>query len=82
MVQMTGCTSFRGGFILKEQQITFAPVAATMMACMDSVEQEQQFLLALEKAERFSIGGENLVLYDADDRVLLRFVAGYLQEQS
>lgn len=75
----SGCNSFSGGFEQKEEQITFGPMAATMMACMDTMEQEQQFLQALGHVKRFSISGEQLVLYGTNDRVLLRFTAVYLQ---
>jgi putative lipoprotein len=75
----SGCNTFRGGFKQNEQQITVGPMAATMMACMDDMEQEQRFLQALAKVKRFSISGKKLVLYDTDGQVLLRFVAVYLQ---
>lgn len=75
----SGCNSFSGGFKQEEQQISFGPMAATMMACVNTMEQEQQFLQALGKAKRFAISGEKLVLYDTDDQIKLRFIAVYLQ---
>jgi len=75
----SGCNTFGGGYKQEKQQITFGPMVATMMSCMDGMEQEQQFLQALEKVKRFSIYSENLVFYDAENHVLLRFNAVYLQ---
>lgn len=75
----SGCNTFRGGVKQNEQQITFGPMATTMMACTDTMKQEHWFLQAMGKVRRFSISGEQLALYDIDDRVLLRFTAVYLQ---
>jgi putative lipoprotein len=74
----SGCNNFTGGFEQKKQQITFGPMAATMMACMDNMEQEYQFLQALEKVNHLLISGETLDFYDSDDHVVLRFNAVYL----
>jgi len=74
-----GCNNFSGRFKQKEQQITFGPMAATMMACMEGMDQEQQFLQTLGKVKHFSISGETLLLYDAESHVLLRLNAVFLQ---
>ncbi len=46
---------------------------------MDGMEQEQHFLEAQGNAKRFTINGENLTLYSAEDQVILRFKAVYLK---
>lgn len=74
-----GCNNFSGGFEQKENKITFGPLLATMMACIEGMEEEQQFLQALEKTQHFAIKGETLVVYDGEDQRVLRFTAVYLQ---
>jgi len=74
----SGCNNFTGSFSAGERDITFSQMAATMMACLKGMEQEQRFLQALEAAARFSIEGDSLFLSNADGDFLLRFTAVYL----
>ena len=75
----SGCNRFTGTYDLNNELLQFGPLAATMMACMEGMEQEQQFLNALGSTRRFSIKGESLTLYNAEDHLTLRFEAVYLK---
>ena len=69
----SGCNRFMGGYSQDNKHIQFGPLAGTMMACMEAMEQEYTFLRTLESSKRFSISGEELTLYGADDQLILRF---------
>jgi len=75
----SGCNNFGGGFELQEKQLSFGPLAATMMACAEGMQLEQQFLQALGGVKHLTISGEALLLYDSNNQMLLRFAAVYLQ---
>jgi putative lipoprotein len=75
----SGCNRFTGAYELNNDLLQFGPLAATMMACVEGMEQEQQFLEALGSTNRFTIKGESLTLYDAEDRLTLHFEAVYLK---
>ncbi|MEN8200618.1 MAG: META domain-containing protein [Thermodesulfobacteriota bacterium] len=76
----SGCNQFSGSYELGDDKtLQFGPLAATMMACMEGMEQEQHFLRALESVRHFSISGESLSLHDSEALVLLRFQSVYLQ---
>ena len=76
----SGCNRFSGSYAEKKDGgLHFGPMAATMMACVEGMEQEQVFLKALGKTTRYTVSGDNLKLYSADDQVLLRFKAVYLK---
>ncbi len=75
----SGCNRFMGGYNQDNNQIQFGPLAGTMMACMEAMDQEHLFLRTLESSKRFSITGEKLTLYGADDLLILRFESVYLK---
>ena len=75
----SGCNRFTGGYKLKENQIEFSHMASTSMACMESMEQEQHFLFALENTKQFKINDEKLFMYDADGKILFCFESGGLK---
>lgn len=75
----SGCNRFMGSYKQDHSQIQFGPLAGTMMACMEGMEQEHNFLRTLESSERFTISGEKLTLYDADNKLTMRFESVYLQ---
>ncbi len=74
----SGCNQFTGSYKLKDKQLQFGPMAATMMACLEGMELEQDFLAALTGTKRFSIIGEILTLYSGEEQIL-RFESVYLQ---
>lgn len=77
----SGCNQFRGTYELSDDQLQFGQMASTMMACVEGMEmeQEQQFLKVISNTKRFSIRGESLTIYGAEDRLILRFEAVYLK---
>lgn len=75
----SGCNRFTGGYKVKENQIEFSHMASTRMACMESMEQEQHFLSAMEKTKQFKINCEKLFMHDADGKLLFRFKAVHLK---
>jgi putative lipoprotein len=75
----SGCNRFTGSYELTDSQLRFKPLAATQMACMEGMEQEQHFLVSLAAAVRFTITGASLVLYSGDEQLILRFEAVALQ---
>lgn len=74
----SGCNQFTGSYELNDKQLQFGPMAATMMACMEGMELEQNFLSTLAETKRFSIIGESLILSNGEGQIL-RFESVYLQ---
>jgi len=75
----SGCNRFTGSYELTDSQLRLKPLAATRMACMEGMEQEQRFLQSLTSVMRFTNSGDDLALYSGDERLLLRFEAVALQ---
>ncbi len=75
----SGCNQFTGTYQLNDNKLQFAQMASTMMACVESMEQEQRFLKAVRNTKRFSIKGESLTLYSTEGQLSLRFEAVYLK---
>ena len=75
----SGCNRFTGSYERSGSQLHFTPLAATRMACVEGMEQEQRFLDALGAVMRFSISGDSLTFYTGDERLILRFKAIALQ---
>lgn len=71
----SGCNRFTGSYERNESQLQFRPLASTRMACVEGMEQEQQFLELLTKTARFTISGDSLALYSGDEQLILRFQA-------
>ncbi|ANE53491.1 hypothetical protein SY85_13920 [Flavisolibacter tropicus] len=75
-----GCNNFSGTYQLEaNNRIHFSPLAATKMACMSSMEVEDQFFKALETADSYYSKGDSLQLIRARMAPLARFVAVYLR---
>jgi putative lipoprotein len=75
----SGCNRFSGTYEKKGSGLHFGPMAATMMACVESMQQEQTFLKALGMVQRYTINSDNLALYNAEEQLILRFKAVYLK---
>ena len=75
----SGCNRFSGTYQKNTNKLKFGPMAATMMACMEGMEQEQAFLKALGRTERYAIKGNSLSLYSDDEKLIPRFEAVYLK---
>ena len=70
-----GCNRITGGFTLADDRLHLGPLAATMMACVNGMEQEQRFLKSLNHVQRYRISGQQLELLDGSGAVLARFEA-------
>jgi putative lipoprotein len=74
-----GCNRFTGGYELAGDRLNFGRMAATMMACADTMDSEKAFLSALQQAARARIREQHLDLLDASGSVLARFQAVHLR---
>jgi heat shock protein HslJ len=70
-----GCNRFTGGFTVEGDRVHLGPLAGTMMACVNGMEQEQRLLKSLSRVERYRISGQQLELLDGSGAVLGRFEA-------
>jgi heat shock protein HslJ len=78
------CNNYRGGFVVSGEDFALeGPLAATKMRCPapEGINaQESAYFAALERAARYHIHGDELVLTDADGAVQARFRAAELGE--
>jgi len=75
----TGCNRFTGGYEIDGDQLSFSPLAGTMMACEEpAMELEQRVHQALAATRRWRIIGQTLELFADDDEPLMFFEAVYL----
>lgn len=73
-----GCNRYTATYTLDGDQISITPLATTMMFCEEPegvMEQETEFVAALEMADVFSIQGDRLELRTADGALVASFVA-------
>ena len=69
------CNQFRGSVTVTGAALSFGRLITTRKACADAVmRQEQQYLEALEQANRFEIKGSLLYIHAAGRAQSLRFV--------
>jgi len=72
----SGCNTFSGSYKVNGDQITIGPLASTMMACSDPagvMEQEAQYLAALQSAATYQIEGNVLQLRTKEDALAAMF---------
>jgi heat shock protein HslJ len=72
----SGCNNFSGSYTVDGQKIKIGPLASTMMACEDPegvMEQEAQYLAALQMAETYQVEGQVLELRRSDGTLLVLF---------
>lgn len=65
-----GCNNFTGGFTQKELTVAIGPLASTMKMCTEPagvMEQEAQFVKALESAATIQLDGDMLTLRTKED---------------
>ncbi len=65
----SGCNTFSGTYESGDGKLTIGPLASTMMACPEPagvMEQEAQYLAALQKAATYEIAGDTLTIRDAE----------------
>jgi heat shock protein HslJ len=75
----TGCNRLIGSYTKEGDQLAFAQMAGTMMACVSGMEYEQAFREALGRVTRWRVDGEALSLSDASGRVLAEFESRYMR---
>ena len=64
----SGCNTYNGGYETKGDQLKVGPLASTRMFCdkpAGVMDQEQQYLAALQNAATYEISGSNLTIRDA-----------------
>lgn len=72
LVGFSGCNRFFADYEAADGQIFIGPVAATRMACAESVmAREAALAKALEDARTYRREGHQLVLFDASDQPIL-----------
>jgi len=74
-VGSNGCNRFMAGYTLEADRIQFSPAATTRMACPGAEELSRRFDDTLQSAQRWRVLGQQLELYDGNDRLLARFQA-------
>lgn len=68
-----GCNRFKGSYKLSGNTLSFSPLAATQMACLDGFEKERAFFDMLGKVRAMSLKDGRLKLLDAGGVVLASF---------
>jgi heat shock protein HslJ len=69
------CNRFFGSVEVNADRLTFGPLASTKMACMGgSGELESRYLGALQKAQRYEVKGDTLLIHTQDMGQPLNFV--------
>ncbi len=72
----SGCNNYTGSYEVDGGQITIGPLASTMMMCSDPegvMDQEAQYLTALQSAASYQIEGNVLELRTKDDALAALF---------
>ena len=67
-----GCNNFTGPFSQEEQPIKIGPLASTLKTCSDPagvMEQEMQFLAALQSAATYLLDGDTVTMRTSDDAI-------------
>ncbi|MEW5957135.1 MAG: META domain-containing protein [Chloroflexota bacterium] len=62
-----GCNSYGGSYQVQDKTLSFSQIASTLMACADAsmMQQEQQYLEALQSAGQFELTDSHLTIrYD------------------
>ncbi len=71
-----GCNQFNGGFKLEApNKISFTPLAATKMMCMDKMQYETKFFGVTDKIKTWSVVEGVLTLGTEDGKTLVRLMA-------
>jgi heat shock protein HslJ len=69
------CNRFFGSVEVEQDRLKFGPLGATKMACIGGAgEQEFRYLAALQKAQRYEVQGDTLLIHTQGGNQPLRFV--------
>jgi heat shock protein HslJ len=71
-----GCNNYNGGYVVDGEKITIGPLASTMKMCNEPegvMDQESQFLAAMQSAATYKIEGDRLELRTADGALAADF---------
>lgn len=69
----TACNYFNGEYTLEEgNKISFTPLAVTKKACFE-IDYEIPFLKAINDAKSYKINGDDLTLFDANNKAIAGF---------
>lgn len=73
-----GCNSYGGSYTVNQSKLKIGQMMRTLMACTGDgvMEQEDGYLAALEKADSFTLTGDQLVITSADGQTRLTFTRG------
>ena len=70
----SGCNTYRGAYTVTGDQITIGPLATTRMACPQEImDQETQYLAALQSAATYRVEGTKLELRTKDGALAVNF---------
>jgi len=70
-----GCNRLMGSYKLNGDQLSFSHLAGTMMACIEGMDTEREFLKSLIEVAKWKITGQHLELSDANGKEVAQFVA-------
>jgi heat shock protein HslJ len=73
----SGCNSYGGGYQVQDGTLSFGQIAGTLMACADEqvMQQEEEYLLALQAAGRFEQTADSLTIWYDEGASQLNFVS-------
>ena len=74
-----GCNQFTGSATATDTTLALGPLAATRRMCESVMDQEMEFLQALENASRYVIDAEEMSISDAHGGLIMRFAAVYIE---
>lgn len=72
-----GCNSYFGSYQLEDESLIMGPFGATMKACLEPegiMDQEAQFLAALESVATYKIDGLSMTMLNADGATAVNFM--------
>ena len=74
-----GCNRFTGSYELNGNSLRFGALAGSMMACVDGMDTEKEYLETLPQVRTWKVLGQHLELFDAAGTMLARFEARALR---
>ncbi len=74
-----GCNRFTGSYELNGNSLRFGALAGSMMACVEGMDTEKEYLETLPRVRTWNVLGQHLELFDAAGTMLARFEARALR---